>query len=234
MSNILLSYMKNRFKDESNISSKKHSMVGPVVTISRDYGCPAKRLAETLSSSLNQIELQNYSKYRWQWISKEILDNSAKELNLKPNMVREVANKDEDGLVEDIVKSLSHKGYPGDIKIKKTIGQVIRSFAEQGHVIIVGRGGVSITRHIKNSLHIRIQAPLEWRINDVSKKQMISLSEARKKIQHIDAQRTLIREYFEGTKVDNNSFDIIFNYMTLDEEDIIAGIIRLMESKDLI
>ena len=234
MSNILLSYMKNRFKYESNISSKKHSMVGPVVTISRDYGCPAKRLAETLSSSLNQIELQNYSKYRWQWISKEILDNSAKELNLKPNMVREVANKDEDGLVEDIVKSLSHKGYPGDIKIKKTIGQVIRSFAEQGHVIIVGRGGVSITRHIKNSLHIRIQAPLEWRINDVSKKQMISLSEARKKIQHIDAQRTLIREYFEGTKVDNNSFDIIFNYMTLDEEDIIAGIIRLMESKDLI
>jgi len=234
MSNILLSYMKNRFKDESNISSKKHSMVGPVVTISRDYGCPAKRLAETLSSFLNQIELQNYSKYRWQWISKEILDNSAKELNLKPNMVREVANKDEDGLVEDIVKSLSHKGYPGDIKIKKTIGQVIRSFAEQGHVIIVGRGGVSITRHIKNSLHIRIQAPLEWRINDVSKKQMISLSEARKKIQHIDAQRTLIREYFEGTKVDNNSFDIIFNYMTLDEEDIIAGIIRLMESKDLI
>jgi len=209
-------------------------MVGPVVTISRDYGCPAKRLAETLSSFLNQIELQNYSKYRWQWISKEILDNSAKELNLKPNMVREVANKDEDGLVEDIVKSLSHKGYPGDIKIKKTIGQVIRSFAEQGHVIIVGRGGVSITRHIKNSLHIRIQAPLEWRINDVSKKQMISLSEARKKIQHIDAQRTLIREYFEGTKVDNNSFDIIFNYMTLDEEDIIAGIIRLMESKDLI
>lgn len=226
--------MKNRFKDESTFSSKKQTKVGPVVTISRDYGCPAKRLAETLSSSLNRLELQNYSKNRWHWIGKEILDKSAEELNLNPSMVREVANKDQDGLVEDIVMSLSHKSYPGDLKIKKTIGEVINSFAEQGHVIIVGRGGVSITRHIKNSLHIRIQAPLEWRINDVSKRQMISLSEARKKIQNIDAQRTLLREYFAGTKVDNNSFDIIFNYLTLDEEDIIAAIITLMESKDLI
>ncbi len=63
---------------------------------------------------------------------------------------------------------------------------------------------------------------------------MISLMEARKKIQTIDAQRKLIREFFEETKLDKSSFDVTFNYMTLDEEDIIATIIRLMESKDLI
>ena len=101
-------------------------------------------------------------------------------------------------------------------------------------MIIVGRGGVSITRDITNSLHIKFQAPLEWRINDVSKKQMISLAEARKKIQLVDTQRALIREFFEGKKVDNGAFDLIFNYMTLDEDDIIATIIRLMESKNLI
>ena len=234
MSNILLKYMKNRFDFESVASKRKIQKVGPVITISRDYGCPAKRLAGILSSALNRIELENYTQYRWQWISKEILDESARELNLKPAMVREVANKEHDGVVDDIVKSLSQKDYPGDIKIKKTIGEVIRSFAEHGHAIIVGRGGVSITKDIPNSLHIKIQAPLEWRINDVSKKQMITLSEAKKKIAHIDAQRALIREYFEGSKIDNNAFDVIFNYLTLDEEDIIAAIIKLMESRDLV
>ena len=234
MSNILLQYMKNRFKYDYGNSTKTKNQFGPVVTISREYGCPAKRLAGMLSSALNRIEMENYSKDRWSWIGKEILDESAKELNLKPNMVRDIVNKDTSGVVDDIVLSLSHKYYPGDRKIKKTIGTVVRDFAEQGHVIVVGRGGVSITRDIARSLHIRIQAPLEWRVNDVSKRQMISLADARKKIEHIDAQRALIREFFEGKKVDNSIFDVTFNYMTLEEEVIISTIVRMMELKDLI
>lgn len=234
MSNVLLNYMKHRFNSETVVSKKKYIKVGPVVSISREYGCPAKRLAEMLSSALNRIEQKNFSKHHWQWIAKEILDESAKELNLKSNMIREVVNKEDSGVVGDIVMSLSHKYYPGDYKVKKTIGEVIRSFAEHGHVIIVGRGGVSITKDIPDSLHINIQAPLEWRLNNVSKMHMISLVEARKKIQTIDAQRKMIREFFEGGKIDNSAFDVTFNYMTLDEEDIITTIIRLMESKDLI
>ena len=234
MSNILINYMKHRFNPETIVPEKNKLKAGPVVTISREYGCPAKRLAGMLSSALNRIELENYSKNHWQWISKEILDESANELNLKSNMIREIVNKEESGVVDDIVMSLSYKYYPGDHKIKKTIGGVIRSFAEQGHVIIVGRGGVSITRDITDSLHIKLQAPLEWRVNDVSKKQMISLTEAKKKIRTIDDQRKMLRDFFEGAKSDDSMFDVIFNYMTLDEEDIIATIIRLMESKDLI
>jgi cytidylate kinase len=226
--------MKHRFNSETIVSKKNRIKIGPVVTISREYGCPAKRLAGMLSSALNRVELDNYTKHHWQWIGKEILDESAKELNLKSNMIREVVNKEDSGVVGDIVMSLSHKYYPGDHKIKKTIGEVIRSFAEHGHVIIVGRGGVSITRDIPDSLHINIQAPLEWRINNVSKMHMISLTEAKKKIQTIDTKRKMIREFFEGGKIDNSVFDVTFNYMTLDEEDIIATIIRLMESKDLI
>lgn len=221
-------------KPEKVLAKKNHSKGGPVVTISREYGCPAKRLAGMLSSALNRIEIENYSKHRWQWIGKEILEESARELNLNSEMIREVANKQESNVVDDIVMSLSHKYYPGDQKIKKTIGDVIRSYAEQGHVIIVGRGGVSITRDIPHSLHIKIQAPLEWRINDVSKRHMITLTDARKKIQSIDAHRTKICEFFEGAKIDNSAFDVIFNYMSLDEEDIITTMIKLMESNDLI
>jgi cytidylate kinase len=234
MSNILIQYMKDRFTMDTSPSVVKSAGSGPVVTISRAYGCPAKRIAGMLSSALNRVELENYSKSRWAWIGKEILDESARELNLQTTMIREAANKDMSSVVDDIVLSLSHRYYPGDRKIKKTIGTVIRDFAEQGHVIIVGRGGVSIARDIPNSLHIKIQAPIEWRINDVSKKQMISLADARKKIEHLDAQRHLIRDFFEGKKADDSIFDVVYNYMTLAEEDIVASIIQIMESKDMI
>jgi cytidylate kinase len=226
--------MKNRFMPDHDHPGKTRTKTGPVVTISRDYGCPAKRLAGMLSSALNRVELENYSKNRWSWIGKEILDESAKELNLKPNMVKDIVNKEMGGVVDDIVLSLSHKYYPGDMKIRKTMGAVIRDFAEGGHVIIVGRGGVAITRHIPASLHIKIQAPLEWRVNDVSNRQMISLVEARKKIQTIDTQRQLMREFFEGKKLDDGIFDVIFNYMTVAEEEIISTIVHMMELKDLI
>jgi cytidylate kinase len=234
MSNILLEYMRNRFSAEKSNKAHSNKKLGPVVTISREYGCPAKRLAGMLSSALNRIELENYTKNHWTWIGKEILEESAKELNLKPNMIREVATKDMSGVVDDIVLSLSHKYYPGDRKIKKTIGTVIREFAEEGHIIVVGRGGVSITHDIPASLHIKLQAPLEWRINDVSKRQMISLAEAKKKIETIDVQRELIREFFEGKKVDDSIFDVVFNYMTIAEEDIISTIIHMMELRDMV
>jgi cytidylate kinase len=234
MSNILVNYMKNRFITEFPNSSKKNKNPGPVVTISRDFGCPAKRLAGMLSSALNRVELENNSKYHWQWIGKEILQESAKELDLNPQMIKQVIDKDQTGVVNDIVMSLSHKYYPGDHKIKKTIGEVIRSFSEHGHVIIVGRGGVSIARNISNSLHIKLQAPLEWRINEISKKQMTSLSEARKQIENMDNHRDMIREFFEGKRVNDSAYDVVFNYATLDEEDIISTIITLMESKNMV
>ncbi len=233
MNNVLLQYMKNRFVQDAH-SSKGHYKAGPVVTISRDYGCPAKRLAGMLSSALNRVELENYSKSRWNWIGKEILEESAKELNMNPNLVREIANKEMKGVVDDIVMSLSHRHYPGDTKVRKTIESVIRDFAEEGHVIIVGRGGVSIARKIPASLHIKIQAPLEWRVNDVSNRQMISLAEARKKIQAIDSQRVSMREFFEGKKVSDDIFDVIFNYLTVTEEEIISTIVHMMELKDLV
>jgi len=226
--------MKKRYQNDSVGNAKIDVKEGPVVTISRDYGCPAKQIARELSSALNRTEAEYYSNEHWRWISKEILDKSAQELNLKRDLVREVINNEQDGIVDDIILSLSHREYPGDIKIKRTIRDVIRSFAEHGHVIIVGRGGVSITRDIQYSLHVRIQAPLEWRINQVGKEQMMSLSDARKKIIHVDTQRSQLRKYYDRHNRGGDNFDVVFNYLTLDEEDIVSSIVSIMESRDMI
>jgi len=233
MNNILIEYMKKRLQANQNAKSAKASP-GPVVTISREYGCPAKSLATMIVSKVNQIELESYSKHKWKWIGKEVMEESARELHLNPQIVRDIMQSDEQNVIDEIVLSLSHKYYPGNHKIIKTIKQFIYSIASNGHVIIVGRGGVAITTDILNTLHIKIIAPMDWRINTVSKKQEISLKEAEKKIKNIDRKRSNMIDHFFGSKMDNSIFDVVFNYMRLDKNTIIDAIVKIMMQKNMI
>ena len=187
-----------------------------------------------LSTALNQVEFQRHGKDRWSWIGKEIMEQSAQELHLKPDLIKDIANTQEKGLIDAILLSFTHKYYPVDIKVKKTIGDVIKEFAYRGKVIIVGRGGVSLLRDTPKSLHIKITAPLEWRINDVSRRYMVSLEEAEKRIKEIDQKRDHLREFFADRKIDDTAFDIIFNYYSCTEQEIIDCILKVMEKRDMI
>ena len=231
MKNILRNYMRSRM--ERKTVREIHVDYGPVVTISRAYGCPGKLLAQDLASNLNKRVIGTKEKH-WKWISKEILEESARELKLNRYMIKEAVNANEKGILDDMIISLAHKFYPSDAKVKKTLADVIKGFAKEGHVIIVGRAGVSLTRSIKKSLHIRLEAPIEWRIKIISERQHISVDEARRILLEIDYKRDHLREYFEGMKASNLIFDIVFNYQTMNEEEILESIIRIMELKKMI
>jgi cytidylate kinase len=210
-----------------------HKDYGPVITISRAYGCPGKIVAQDLAFHLNK-RLIGKNVRHWKWISKEILEESARELKLNKYLIKEAVNANEKGVMDDLIISLANKFYPSDGKVKKTLADVIKGFAQEGNVIIVGRAGVSLTRSIKNSLHIRLEAPVEWRTRIISERQKISIDEARRKLLDIDYKRSHLREYFEGVKPDNSVFDIVFNYQTMNEAEILECIIRILELKKMI
>nr|MDA3822587.1 hypothetical protein [Bacteroidales bacterium] len=73
----LSKYKEEWYKDDA----AKNIFPGPVVTISRELGCPAKRVACKLSEELNKIKSKKAKDHKWRWISKEILNESAKALN---------------------------------------------------------------------------------------------------------------------------------------------------------
>ena len=231
MRNILSDYMRSRMERKTITEVRKN--YGPVVTISRAYGCPGKIVAQDLAFSLNKRHIGNRTKH-WKWISKEILEKSAMELKLNKYSIKKAVNSKEKGVLDDILISLAQKFYPSNGKVKKTIADVIRGFAQEGNVIIVGRAAVSLTRSIENSLHIRLEAPIEWRTKNISERQKITRDEARRKLLEIDYKRNHLREYFEGTKPDNSIFDVIFNYQTMNEEEILECIIRIMELKHMV
>ncbi len=232
MQNILSHYMRDRMQKSAARDIEKQP--GPVITIARSYGCPGKLVGQELVLALNKKLLAANNKHHWRWISKEILEESAKELKLDKSIVKEAASAHTKGIMTSVIQSLSNKFYPGDDKVKKTIADVIRTFAMEGKVVIVGRGGVVITQDIKNSLHIKLTAPIEWRIQRVCEFYSLSPDEATKRILEIDYKRSKLREYYEGKKNDDWVFDVVFQLHKMTVEEIVAAVAGIIEARKIL
>jgi cytidylate kinase len=207
---------------------------GPVITISRELGCPSKTIAGMLADELNKIKSEHAKSHPWRWISKEILSESAKELKVDSDQIEHVFLYKNRNAFEDILLAQSKNYYKSDLKIRTTIAKVIREFANNGNAIIVGRGGVAITRDIPKSLHIMLEAPLEWRAVRTATKYDMTLEQARSYAKSIDKKRKQFRDYFQGEGNDYTRFDIRFNCMTLEIEVIVKTIIGALKARKLI
>lgn len=227
----LLKYMSNRLQEECGAIGQP----GPVITISRFYGCPAKTVAKKLTEALTEkMEVKGYKKIKWKMITKEIMSESAKELEVDPEKIKYVFDYEQKGLIDDILSSHLNKYYKSDRKIRNTVGRVIRNIACEGHAVIVGRGGVAITRDIPKSLHINLEAPLEWRVLRISEKNLLTLEDAEIYANDIDRKRKQFREYFEGKNTDYTKFDLTFNCMTLSIDEIVSIVLKAVQVRNLI
>lgn len=229
MENVFREYSERKFRD---LESRQAAGNGPIVTISREFGCPSKPIAQMLTDTLNK-GYGTGKKTKWRFINKEIVEESARELELKPVEMNYLLSSGEKGLLEDMLTSFSPT-YVSNIKIKKTITRVVLDFAKQGTIILVGRGAAAILQGYPKTLHIRLQAPLSWRIPEIKKLKNVDDKTAKKMAMEIDQKRTALIEFLLGQKFDQTLFDIIFNCSTISKEEMIQGIIRLMEVRGMV
>lgn len=226
----LSKYLDDWYKEDPG----KNLYPGPVVTISRDVGCPAKKVASCLTERLNTLPRSRAKDHPWRWISKEIMLESARELNVDSSQIRHVFDYKSRGVLEDMLLAQSKDFYKSDLKIRATIAKVIRNFANKGNAIIVGRGGVAITRDIPKSIHIFLEAPLEWRVLRIAEKHDFTIDHARSYAMSIDKKRSHFRDFFQGKGSDYSRFDIKLNCMTLSVEEIIEVIRGALKTRAMI
>ena len=230
MTNILLKYLEERY--EHNVPKQEVKAPGPVITISRAFGCPANLCAIDLAEILTKIDGEG--KEPWKVISKEILEQAAKELGLTPEKIEFVFKFEKRSAVDEILEALSSKYYKSERKIKNTIREVIWAIGKQGRVIIVGRAGVAILKDIPNSLHVKLIAPLDYRIDGVSRRHEISHNEAKKLTVEMDKKRKQLRSDFAGRKMDYVDYDLIFNCKVLKSEEVVELIAKAAEIRGLV
>jgi len=187
-----------------------------------------------LASQLNDLQEQKTEQNTWQVISKEILDDSARELKTEGSKIEYVFNYEKKSLIDEFLESLSAKYYHSDWKIRDTIKNVIRGFGVSGHSIIIGRAAAQINRDIEKSLHIRLVAPFDWRVNTFANSHNITPKEAVKKIKELDENREKLIKSFatEGNCI--QCYDVYYSTEYLTNEQIVSSIIQLMQLKKLI
>jgi cytidylate kinase len=194
----------------------------------------ANVIAQKLSAELTRRNKLKGVKKEWKWINRVIMEEAAKALELSPSKIEYVFQSQRKTAMDEIVSAMSARYYKSDKKIRKTIIEVIRSIVKTGNVIIVGRGGVAFKSDNPQSVHLKLIAPIEWRIDRISKNYQKSRKEALKYILEIDLERKYLIDSFMGFDTDDSIFDIILNRQTMDDEDITSIIINMMERKHLI
>ncbi|MDT8402091.1 MAG: cytidylate kinase-like family protein [Bacteroidales bacterium] len=212
-------YFDERYRD--NVLKDPSEDFGPVITISRQTGCDAVAVAKKLVLRLNREE----NTTRWRWVDKEILVNTARELNTGAYNVESYVKRHELSGFSEILMSLSGK-YISDARVKKTIKEVVLTICKDGYVVLVGRGGVALTGSVKKALHVRLVAPFYWRVNNIMKKKELDIEAAEEFTVDTDEKRhTLIINFLDKKPVNlDYLFDVTLNRSSF-SVDQISGIL---------
>ncbi len=230
MDNTLLSYLNKRL-EKTDTPNEPYKAPGPVITISREVGCSGLDIAFGLAKSLNKSRNTD----KWKVLSKEIFQQSARELDLNAEKVARIFKQEGRSAFEEILDAFSDKRFKSEKKIKKTVTDVIRSFAEDGFCIIVGRGGNIIAASIKNSLHVRMVAPLDYRIETIMRKHQCNQMESREFITKVEKERYAYRHnVMSNSSKDPEIFDLTINRSSFDRDMTIRLIHKAIKEKKIL
>jgi hypothetical protein len=139
----------------------------PFVTISRQCGAGSTQLALHLAQQLNAAaDASGDNDSIWRTWDRELVEKVASHYHFSEGIVAEFAERSRSWL-DDLLLGLQTGGGARDadeLRIFHRVGATIRALAQAGHAIIVGRGGWFLTRDMPAGVHVRLVAPLPWRI----------------------------------------------------------------------
>lgn len=204
------------------------------VTISRQYGSGGGEIAARLAARLG-----------WRLIDHEVIVEVARRLGVTEN---DAALRDEraEGFVDQVLHGfrsvdpapLSLLSYPDPLTAPEAhdyiaaLREAVLGAVVAGQAVIVGRGGQAILHGRRDTLHLRIVAPLEQRIDYVSRREALDREAAQRRIQKKDHDRQRYLWVTHARRVeDTNLYDLIINTGILDLDSCVDLIALALERK---
>lgn len=171
-----------------------------VITISRETGSGGHTIGKLLAEKLG------YAFY-----DKEIVASAAKEMGIDKKLILENGeNMSDQDYIDRKSGLIPHYKQP-DVpyeEIKEAQDKVIRSIADKGNCIIVGRGADYILRGRSDVMNVFVHADMEHRVRRVQRHEGVTGQEERiqRELEQKDRSRTMYYRYFterEWGKVEN-------------------------------
>ncbi len=208
-------------KEKAEKLSKKEEKKGyhPFVTISREYGCGGYETAVALAGKLS------VGGKTWAAYDRLVIDGIMKDMGLS-RKIAETLTTAAQGQMTTYFQGL-FANYPPQVTVHRKVAEMIRTLAVNGFVVIVGRGGAFVMRDLPRGFHVRLVAPLEWRVERISRLLGVKTKEAERTIAEKSGERDgFYREYLKFDTADPVNFDIVINnarYDAREAAEIIAG-----------
>lgn len=197
------------------------------LTISREPGAGGVPLAHRLAERLNAQAGGDWSAW-----DQELVEKVSAEHHLKKDAVETIDERPHTWL-DDLVSSFSQHVTQSDVSVFKKVASTIRALATSGHAIIVGRGGRFITDGLAGGIHIRLIAPLEYRIRTTAESFNVSPAAAAKRLAEIDRNRTVFyRQFWPGKSLDPQNFTMTLNSAEMSLDEMVASIVPLISLRD--
>ena len=230
MNNVMMVYLNKRLHQNAKKYQSDNNVAGPVICISREVGCGGVNIARLLAAELDKHTICT----KWRVLSKEILEESARELDMDPNKLRSLLKEGDRSIFDDILNAFSDKRFKSERKISKTMIDLITSFANDGQCIIVGRAGHIIARNIEKSLLIRLTAPLHWRIRHVMEKNNLNVRQATEFIEKNEKERHNLRKHIAGDHGYEDEFDLTINLSRMNIQEVLSLIQSAAKSRKML
>lgn len=196
---------------------ERDKLRGPCITISRETGANARKYGEQLLLQLPQF--QKHSTSPWAYFDKELIDKIINDHDW-PQRYSEYLFDKNSSVFGDYINELLGL-HTGMYAIQRKIVKSIVRLAEQGNVIIVGRGANIITAKMSNSFHIRLTASLEKRINHLVDYHKLSPAEAIEFIEtEEEARKKYIKKNFLKDIDDPQLYHLIININLFNDEEV--------------
>jgi len=165
-----------------------------VITISRQLGSGGAYIGTQVAQRLGM-----------QYVDKEIIHRMAAETGLPFERLEETDESDMGPLSP-------RRRAPDGRRDAEILEAVIKEFARQGNVVLMGRGGTCILQNRAHTLHVRIVAPLEDRIRRLMERSSVSYEVAARAIHESDKNRAAFhRHFFAHDWSDSALYHLILN-----------------------
>jgi len=202
---------------------------GPFITISRQFGCDGYKLGDILLEKLLEREGED----SWQLYKKEILKQLAEDSGLTEDVI-EKERKAKPNLIREFFRGVRRNNLPGGYEIRNKITFMVRTVAFEGYAIIIGQGGTAATADLGGGISVRIEAPKDWRIIRVSRRDNMLKEEAAAKLEKIEKERSHLRNIYEEKNPRKPAFNLTIDNSKFTLDEIADLIIYAMEQKGLI
>jgi len=179
----------------------------PCITISREYGCQAYRLAESLYERLSELMEEGEE---WTLLDRLLLEKVAQDSGYSQAELNYITLVNP--AFQTMLTNIMGKEHANQLEVFTYIRKTVRYFARAGNSIIVGRGGVCLTQDLPNVLHVRLVAPLAFKIANIMKSLGFTEQEARENIKLRQGERNkFILNFAQMDIADPHLYHLLIN-----------------------